>query len=669
MFDWMESVSWVYRASVPELARTAREEVWWVLQGVDYAFTLLVDGRQRHRQEGMFRPVEICLARAGESLPSTVEVHIDPPPMKPGARVGRWQADQSCKPPYSYGWDWHPRLIPSGIWDDTWLETRSVSHLREVDFSYRLENGNARLFLRMECSIPGQGSLHITLRNAHGDAVIDEQTSGLQWSGILHAPELWWPHDQGGQCRYHLEVALWVDGALADTFAQRVGFRSVRLVPFDRQASFRMEMPISQPTVPITLEINGRRIFAKGSNWVPPEIFPGLVDESTYRPLLELAKGANMNLLRHWGGGYIQKEAFYEMCDEMGLLVWQEFPLACLPYEDNSHYLAVLDSESRAILRRLSHHPCIAIWCGGNELFNGWSGATPQTKAIRLLDKNCYEMAREIPFLPTSPMSGMAHGDYRFRFGEREVFQTFAAAQATAYTEFGVPACSPVEVLQSFLPADAHWPPQRGTSWETHHAFGAWDGDKESWLMLSQVEHYFGPQTSLEALAANSARLQSAGYQFIFEEARRQKPICSMALNWCFNEPWPTAANNSLVNWPARARPALDAVRTALRPTQASIRMPRFAFAPGDSFTAGLFLLHDGPEPLPPACIEVWIECGGLRAMLARWQCPGTEANKNQAGPEFPVDLPSCPDSAEFTLVAHVAEKSEWDSAYVHLIR
>ena len=143
----------------------------------------------------------------------------------------------------------------------------------------------------------------------------------------------------------------------------------------------------NRPSVaPAQIELNGRKIFAKGSNWVNPEIFPGTITEKRYEELLSLALQAHFNMLRSWGGGIINKDAFFELCDRMGILVWQEFPLACNCYPDTSRYLKVLEQEATSIIRRLRKHACLAIWCGGNELFNNWSGMTSQSLPLRLLE-------------------------------------------------------------------------------------------------------------------------------------------------------------------------------------------------------------------------------------------------------------------------------------------
>ena len=150
-------------------------------------------------------------------------------------------------------------------------------------------------------------------------------------------------------------------GKVLQTTTSKTGFRRVRLVmnegAWDEPAGF----PKTRSVPPMQMEINGRKIFCKGTNWVNPEIFPGIITRERYNELLDLAMEANFNILRVWGGGIVNKEAFFELCDEKGILVWQEFPLACNNYEGTPHYLKILEQESRSIIKRLKsiHHlPC-----------------------------------------------------------------------------------------------------------------------------------------------------------------------------------------------------------------------------------------------------------------------------------------------------------------------
>jgi beta-mannosidase len=603
-----------------------------------------------------------------------LEVVVFPAPKCHAEPTDRTQARDSAKPAVSYGWDWHPRLIPLGIWEDTFLEKRPVGHLRDAETSYALCEDlsiatvtmvatatPAALYsvVRWILTAPGGGELFREKAQVGPDG-----TARLK-QGLAH-PALWWPHDHGAPALHTSTVELFAaDGRRLGWRTQRVGFRRVRLVMYEGAWREPATFPVSRNHPPITVEINGRAIFAKGSNWVNPEIFPGIITAETYRPLLRLARDAHFNLLRCWGGAPVNKEAFFDQCDELGLLVWQEFPLACNRYSDDPRYLRVLDQESRSILRRGRRHACRAIWCGGNELFNAWSGMTDQALPLRLLNRNCYELDPDTPFLPTAPIDGMGHGDYRFRDDRgREVFEIYSSAARTAYSEFGCPGPAPIELLKTIIPAGDLFPPRMGTAWETHHGLGAWEIEPTGWLCLDTQRHYFGEAISLEDLVARGAWLQSEGYRCIFEEARRQKPRCSMALNWCYNEPWPTAANNSLLSWPAQPKPAYAAVAAACRPVLASARLAKFSWTGGETFSIDLWLLNDSDDDLPPGEVTAAIEIAGEAVPLLAWTHGTVAANRNLAGPGARCTLPSHAVVDRFRLHLRCPAAAERDSSY-----
>ncbi len=647
-YRWMEDVWWTYRTKIPSgLVQTPEQRLIFSCGGVDYHFSVIFENAKLHEQEGMFTPFEIDLTDLAAGG-GTIEIRLRPVPKAPSTAEDKRQARLCAKPAVAYGWDWHPRLIPLGIWEETTLEVRPTARLLDAEVRYELDvaTGAARVEFLVSGTGPADGAewrCRLTAPSGATVADVRGELSGGSGQAVaeLAGIELWWPHDQGSQPLYRAEFELRdAAGRVIDWRVERVGFRRTRLVMHEGAWNEPEGFPKSRSNPPITLEINGRAIFCRGSNWVPPEIFPGVITANTYRPLLQLARDANFNLLRNWGGGLVNKESFFEQCDELGLLVWQEFPLACNPYEDDPNYLRVLDAESRSIIRRVRRHPCLALWSGGNELFNSWSGMTDQSLVLRLLNYNCYDLDRSTPFIPTSPIEGVGHGPYQFRLDDgREVYQVFTAARNTAYTEFGCPGPSPVRYLEAFIPPEELWPPAAGTSWETHHAFKAWYPE-QSWLFRDVIEHYFGPCTDLAALVAGGEWLQSEGYKTLYEEARRQKPRSAMALNWCYNEPWPSAANNNVINWPARAKPAYHAVAAACRAVMASARIPKFSWKPGEIFSAELWLLNDSPQAVPAGRITAFIECNGRSVEVHDWRHAGTAPNRHLRGPELRFSLP-----------------------------
>jgi beta-mannosidase len=356
-------------------------------------------------------------------------------------------------------------------------------------------------------------------------------------------------------------------------------------------------------------------------------------------------------------------EAFFELADELGLMIWQEFTLACNCYSDDPAYLTVVDRESRSILRRLRPHPCVVLWCGGNELFNNWSGMDDQSLALRLLDRNCFELDPATPFLPTSPVGGMAHGHYVFwdKESSREVWSIYQEANATAYTEFGVPGAANADVLRRILPAEELWPPRATGSWKHHHAFASWTEGHH--LCLEALERYFGPIATLDRMVELSQWTQGEGLRGIYEEARRQKPRAAMALSWCFTEPWPAAANLSLLSWPAEPKASLATVTESCRPVLASARLSHFQWAPGEAFEPELWLLNDRHEPLPPLNIDAAIEFDNHRLPLLAWQSPAGPGNTNIRGPRAHLVLPDL-GVERFVLQISVTDHPEWNSSY-----
>jgi len=671
---WMEDAWFTYRASFKRPVIKPGEKVFFYSAGIDYAFDILLNGSKIHQQEGMFTPVKIDIT--GKLADGNmIAIVIHPVPKSKPAPVDRSQADHSVKPAVSYGWDWHPRLVPSGIWDETGLVIEPAAWIENAGTEYLLNEKLDQAEITLEAKGRNLTGLKYkwTLLDTNGIAVIRKEghcaAQSIETGAELQGPQLWWPYDQGKPYLYISRIQLiGTQGKVLQNLESAIGFRRMRLVMSTPTLSDPVDFPKSRRLPPIQLEINGRRIFCKGTNWVNPEVFPGIITASRYEELINRAIEANFNIFRIWGGGIVNKESFYALCDQKGILVWQEFPLACNDYPDDPHYLEILEQESSAIIKRLKRHPSLAFWCGGNELFNGWSGMDDQSLPLRLLNAQCLKLDPNTPFIPTSPVGGMGHGHYIFRdfnSGE-EVFARMNRARCTAYTEFGMPAPASVEILKSIIPSDELWPPLPGKSWESHHAFKAWTGN--TWLMQDMIEDYFGKTDSLQELVDFGQLLQGIGYKYIFEEARRQKPFCSMALNWCYNEPWPTAANNSLLSWPNVPKPGFYEVKDACRPLLASTTIEKFVWKPGELFTTTVWILNDKPDNIPAGRVKVSLKKGNDTKELGSWRFEPIMPNENRKGLEFFAKIPGWTPGL-FSLVLEVEDHPEMNSEYVFLIK
>jgi len=677
-FDWMEDVWFTYKTDFKKPGLQNGERLFFFSKGIDYQFKIYLNQKLLLEQEGMFTYVNMDLT---DDLQDNNELKIV---LLPVPKLGfkfeddhpslyRRNARESAKPAVSYGWDWHPRVVTRGIWDETSLVIRKPAHISDVSVTYELnENLTHAKVQAVVDGIQLQGCyFKWVLKNPQGKIVLEKQekitVDKQSIEGELSDIQLWYPSGYGAPDLYTSEFTLLdANNKILEQQTGKTGFRKIKMImndgAWDREGGF----PKSRAVAPASLEVNNRRIFAKGTNWVHPEVFVGGITPERYREQIELAKNANFNLLRSWGGGIVNKESFFDICDELGMLVWQEFPLACNNYTDDAKYLKVLEQEARSIIHRVKKHACLALWSGGNELFNSWSGMTEQSLALRLLNSLCYQLDSHTPFIYTAPLYGMGHGHYIFydAVAGEEVFQWITRGRNTAYTEFGVPAVPSIEIIKSCIPENELFPPKKKTMWEFHGAFDVWG--EEAHIHYPVLEKYFGKIESLEELVKYSQFLQCEGVKFIYEEARRQKPFCSMAVKWCFQDAWPAVANNSVIAWPNEIKPAYYHVANACRPVLASIRVPKFEWKEGEDFTCDLFLLNDTYDNLSSEKVKVFMQYDGIENELASWDSPGEEGFKNIQGPSVNAKIPRMKTNL-FTIQVRVEGKPQYNSTYMLL--
>lgn len=646
----VEDNYWKYETTISYAAQ-ADERVFFVAEGIDYIFDIFIDGEKIYSHEGMYTKTELDITESAHPG-SLLTVLIHPHPKLPGDfATPREMAAQSCKPPATYEWDWNPRLIISGIWKPAYIETRDAGYIRRCEPFYTLNDARtaARVRFETDCDHP----VTYIITDPDGNVVY----RGTCPECAIEDVRLWWCNGQGTPHLY-----TWTAESDTHTVTGKIGFRTVRLVMNGGTEHEPVGFPKSRYPAPVTIELNGRRIFAKGSNWVNPDLFFGRITTEQYRELLVAARDANMNILRLWGGSGLKKKEFYEICDELGIMLWQEFMLACNNYVGTPAYLKILEQEATAVIRDLRCHPSIVLWCGGNELFNEWSGMNDQSHALRLLNKLCYEHDFSRPFLMTSPLFGMKHGCYVFDDGEQQVYKMFQNARGTAYSEFGVPSTASAENLKKIIPADELFPIERTESWIYHHAFGAWGSER--WLCLDIVRKYFGEPTCIEDVVHATQWMQCEGYKAIFEEARRQWPYCSMAINWCFNEPWITAANNALFTYPAEKKPAYWSVRDSLRNSIPTARIPKFDWRGGEEFSFVLWYCNDAPEVVSDT-VRVTLRIGEEVRTLTTWETGDVASCTNKEGDTIRVTLPDVDaDALVLTLESANGNTNEYKLLY-----
>ena len=626
----LEDKYWIYKTNFKK-PDDKDKKTFFVSYGIDYECDIYINNKHLMHHIGMFEKIEIDLSSYLMEN-NTIEIVIYPPPKDENCKtVDRSQAAQSTKAAVSYGWDWHPRLIPTGIWQETYLETRGSQHVGNVEVNYNLNENltEADVEFFVDCA----GKTIVSLFDPCGNLIYEGSDKVVHVDSV----KLWWCNGQGNPDLYKYEIK-----SAENTVVGYVGFKKVELQMNEGAWEEPSLFPKTRSVPPITITLNNRRIFAKGSNFLPPEIFYGSIDFKRYESLVKLAKDANMNILRSWGGAIIHKKWFYELCDKYGIMVWQEFPLACNDYYSTEEYLNVLEQEAKSIITTLRSHACLVLWCGGNELFNRWSGMTEQSLALRLLNKLCYEYDRNTPFIMTAPLMGMGHGHYMYHDKNinQTVFEMQSNAHCTAYSEFGLPSISDYDRLREIIPDDDFENISPGTTWETHHGFNSWDaGSEDTWLCFDNIDVFFDKQKNIQDYINCSNILQGEGLKFIYEEARRQKPYCSMALNWCYNEVWKVAAGHSIISYPDVPKPSYYCVKEALRNVLPSLKSTKFRYRSGEEFTGELWLLNDSNKEIS-ATVDVYLMYNDKKKHILTWKTDVAKENTNLKGHTICFDLP-----------------------------
>lgn len=660
-YSWLEKKYWTYRTNFNVPGRPGKNTSV-IFRGLDYKCLIRINGKTVLENEGMFVPVKLDLT-AWMGTDIVLEILFYPPP------AGKQSALTACKPMVSYGWDFHPHILPIGIWDDVILEVTDDVAIDDFNFTYKISPELDCVDINAEISVTADCEIEIELINQKKEIVAQVQRDCLKGENtvglILKNPQLWWPVGLGEPYLYEIRVTSVLNGKTTSCCEKKVGFRRSELRMNDGEWQQHVEMPKTRNKPPIALYINNHPIFVKGGNLVPLDIFYGSVTASQTKELLNLVKEANMNLVRVWGGGVVNKENFYEMCDEIGLMVWQEFTLACGEYPNDEHYLGVLEQQAIGIVKRLRLHPSVVLWCGGNELFNAWSCMTDQHHALRLLNQICYTYDRQTPFLMTSPLYGMAHGNYLNVERGGEILTRLLQRRNTAYTEFGSPGASLPEYVRQFM-SEEEFNNLDAPVWKTHHAFGMWMYP-DTHLRLEEVNYYYGGWSSTEDLLIKLSRIQSANYRMFFEEMRRQWPYCSMAINWCVNEPWPTAANNSIINWPLKPKPSYESVKLALRDNMASLRVEKQLYTPGEIFEGQLWVLNDSLVTTPAGVMKAYLVTDGKENEILSWHFGENMPQRHQQGATIGFSVPEC-NSEHFFIRLRVNGHPEMDSEYLFFL-
>jgi beta-mannosidase len=584
--QWIGETGWTYSRRFDVASDVLRcDRVLLHCDGLDTFATVTVNGRRVGKSDNMFRTWEFDVKDALRAGANEIVVHFDstfphiakqqkahPIPLhNPTYRTGgdNWVRKQPCH----YGWDWGPTLVTAGIWRDIRLVAYTVArigdvHVRQdhsvkgrVGLSVAVTTESARPAGKSSAAAKLVADVVVTFEGRKVAAASAPVHAGKSASVDLAIarPKLWWPRGMGEQPLYDVSVTLrGADGETLDTASQRIGLRTLGLRRQKDQWGESFEFLA-----------NGVAFFAKGANWIPADIFVSRLTRADYARLLGDAAAANMNMIRAWGGGIYEEDCFYDICDELGLCVWQDFIFACAAYPTfDKDFMASVEAEARDNVRRLRHHPSIALWCGNNEIEQARLGKEWTDHAMswgdysKLFDKLIPGVTRELDpdrdYWPSSPHT--PYGDRNDHSNPdcgdahlwavwhgRQPFEWYRTSTHRFCSEFGFQSFPEPKTVRTYTAlADRNI-----THPVMEHHQRSHIGNT---AIMTYMLDWFRLPSRFDDVLWLSQILQGMSMKYAVEHWRRQMPRTMGALYWQLNDCWPVASwasIDSLGRWKA----------------------------------------------------------------------------------------------------------------------
>jgi len=581
--QWVGESDWTYSRTIEVDESTLdHTEHRLVFEGLDTVAEVSVDGQVVGSTDDMHRRYEFDVGDALQAGENEISVAFGSAVDYAARRAAEYPYDVRAiefpveqphrnfvrKAQCHFGWDWGTCLPTVGIWRD--VELVAFSEPRITDVAVGQEHDDSGEDLRVDLQVdvrveaPTAGEFDATVAVEDAGA---ETTETLSLSGgvevatvdlAVEDPDLWWPAGHGDQPLYDLTVDLAPaeDAAAAigsaDVATERIGFREIDLVRERDEAGESFGF-----------EVNGVPIYAKGANWIPTDGIPSRVESADYRRLLGDAVEANMNTIRVWGGGIYEREAFYETCDELGLLVWQDFMFACALYPADDEFLDTVEAEAAYQVRRLASHPSIALWCGNNEneeMLREWIGEETEDYDRYTADYDALYLDTLEPIVervdpddraywPSSPHStssdalpnDTSEGDVHFWdvWHSGAPFSDYLDAEPRFASEFGYQSFPSTETLSTVLDEDDFNPT---APLMEHHQRNPGGNER----ILQRMADHFRVPWSFEEFVYLSQVQQALAMRTAIGHWRRLQPHCAGTLYWQLNDMWPVASWSSI---------------------------------------------------------------------------------------------------------------------------
>ncbi len=578
--EWVEHRHWEYFTHVTIPADWQGQRLILRADGLDYAGHILVDGQSVASFQGMMTPHEFDLsAHLQPGATQRLSIIFTEAPHEQG-QIGYTSRSHLFKARYAYMWDWCPRLVPLGIWDQLALiaegPTRLLGCLPYARYDAASKSGS--LALRLEMEAPAPSVVTCRARLLDGDRVVHESAQacalapGRNEARLTVAESLaiepWYPNGLGAQKLYTLEVQIESASVVVGAWRGRVGFK---------QVTWSLCEGAPANAEPWLCRVNGKPLFLQGVNWTPVRITYGSVMREQYAARLRLYAEMGCNILRVWGGAMPEKVDFYDLCDELGLMVWQEFPLSSsggdnLP-PDDPQALADLAQIAASYIWRRGGHVSHLLWAGGNELARLDGRNTPIDEshpAIRLMAGVVAHLDPGKRFVSSSPSGpnfsydpayanqGLhhdTHGPWTIPGTMDEWKAHWDGHDAMLVSEVGAPGCSSAEIIRRYAGDLNPWPPAMDNP--------LWRYRQPWWLLwdrLAPTRGFDASRDELERFVAESQAEQAEALAHMAASCKRRYPRCGGVMIWMGHDCYPCLSNTSIVDYDGTPKPAATAL-------------------------------------------------------------------------------------------------------------
>lgn len=612
--QWIAERKWVYKKNF-NISKDKDERIFLHFKGVDYSSRIYLNEIFLGKHLGMFSDFYFEIT---DKLRENNELKIILDSFK-----NYKNRSKTLRAQFSYGWDFAPRLLTQGIWDDVELIIVRKVFLKKFLIKPSLKNEFAEINISLEVDVKNIQKVQLQTIIYERDSqkslkedfpiTLKEGENNFDISLKLPSPKLWFPYDKGYPYLYKITLLFKENEEILDNFSTDFGIREIKML---RTEDAKKE------DENLLFSINGKKEYIRGANWTPCDCLFGRVDEERYKKLIEMAKEMNINMLRVWGGGLKEKEKFYEICDREGILIWQEFPFACIFFDripQEKNYLNFIEKEISSIVKNLCNHPSVVLYCGGNEF-----SLKQNKKVLDFIKEIVKKIDPTRPFHPVSPAKGDSHNWKIWHYFAP--FSSYKKDNSAFASEFGLQSIPSMESLKKFIPEEKLFPVKPLFSYFLYDLGLVFPFILEKFPLPSKKSnssyyYYHNAQLlklfryskifkrkfkNIEELIECSQKAQAYALKTAIEHYRRRKYKSGGCIFWQLNEPWP-AVCWSVIDYYLNKKFACSILKEIYNPVFISLDYELKKYKSGDNLFFKIFVINDYSKKFEDCLLKIYL--------------------------------------------------------------